>query len=66
MNRLYEFDRYVDGSLMAEGAAVHAPSEAEAIERAQRLFRGGAKPGEMDRTTFRPADAPSAGEEKTK
>lgn len=64
MNRLYEFDRYVAGDLMAEGAAVHANSEAEAIEKAHRLFRGGAKPGEMDRTIFRPADAPSGTQEK--
>lgn len=66
MERLYEFDRYVACALMAEGAAVHASSEAEAVDKALRLFRGGAKPGEMAKTTFklRPAHAPSASEEK--
>lgn len=49
----YKFDRYVGGRLMAEGARIeHAKTEAEAMEKARRLFACGAAPGEMKRTTF--------------
>ena len=49
----YEFDRYVDGQLMAEGARIFLGiSEEDALARARRLFAGAAKPGEMERTKF--------------
>lgn len=49
----YKFDRYVGGQLMAEGACIHhASTEAEAREKARRMFAGSAAPGEMERTVF--------------
>lgn len=61
----WEFDRYVGGRLMAEGARIHhAESEAEALEKAKRLFSKGAKPGEMERTRFvMRSDAPTVRED---
>lgn len=38
-SRVYTLDRYSRRGLMAEGAKVHAASDAEAIEKAHRLFR---------------------------
>jgi len=50
----YEFDRYIDGSLMAEGVSIrHAASEAEALEKAKAIYARDARlPDEMLRTTF--------------
>lgn len=62
--QLYELSRYIKGELMAEGAAVYARSESEAMEKAWALFARGAAPGEMDHTTFTiDAPAPTAGQE---
>lgn len=36
--RTYRFNRYVYGVQRAEGACVEARSEAEALEKAKRLF----------------------------
>jgi len=38
--RTWKFDRFVNGKLMVEGAKVKAFTEAEALEKAKRLFRG--------------------------
>lgn len=49
----YKFDRYIDGRLMAEGVCIyHASTEAEALEKARKMYAGAAAPGEMKRTTF--------------
>ena len=49
----YEFDRYIDGLLMAEGVCIyHASTEEEALEKASAMYARGAAPGEMERTTF--------------
>jgi hypothetical protein len=49
----YEFDRYVDGQLMAEGCQINnAGSLIEALEKAIAIYTNGARPGEMERTRF--------------
>lgn len=50
MEKAWEFDRYVWGRLMAEGAKVHAKTEAEALEKARQLF---AQDGSLEGTTFK-------------
>lgn len=48
MEREWEFDRYRNGTLMAEGAKVHAKTEEEALKKAKALFAD-----ERDSSTFR-------------
>lgn len=50
----YEFDRYIDGQLMAEGCRItRAVSEADALEKAKAMYARDARmPDEMLRTTF--------------
>ena len=49
----YEFDRYVDGQLMAEGAIIfNAESESEAVEIARKLFSTHGRHAEAARTVF--------------
>ena len=49
----FEFDRYIDGCLMAEGCRItHAATEEEARRKAFDIYKHGARPGEMERTTF--------------
>lgn len=52
VTRQFVFNRYVDGRLMAQGARVYAPCERDALEKARKLFADGARPGEMEQTTF--------------
>lgn len=50
---IYEFDRYIGRQLMAEGVRIEmASSEEDARAKARRMYAGGAKPGEIERTTF--------------
>lgn len=50
---IYEFDRYVNGDKMAEGARIStASTEVEAREKAQKMFSPGARSGEMENTIF--------------
>lgn len=48
MEKEWIFDRYRRGTLMAEGARVHAPTEAEALRKAEALFAD-----ERDGSTFK-------------
>lgn len=50
--QLYRLDRYVNNKPMAQGAAVYAADEKEAVEKAVKLFESDARPGEMARTRF--------------
>lgn len=52
MTELYRFNRFVDGTPMAQGAAVYSDTESEALEAARKMFEHDAAPGEMDRTEF--------------
>jgi len=52
MSKPYQFDRYVDGRLMAQGAYVYADSESDALKKAEALFEPDAAPGEMEQTQF--------------
>lgn len=48
-----EFDRYVNGQKMAEGARItQAVSQDDALVRAVKMFEHDARPGEMARTEF--------------
>ena len=38
-DRAFEFDRYRNGRLMAEGGKVRAKDETEALDKVRRLFR---------------------------
>ena len=50
---VFEFDRYIDGKLMAEGCQInHAADLDEALEKAYAIYRQGAKPGEIECTAF--------------
>lgn len=49
----YEFDRYVDGKLMAEGVRIALARDLpEALAFARALCAHDARTGEMKRTTF--------------
>jgi len=61
--RKYEFERYVRGYLMAEGAIVHADSEESALQKATALFARSAKGMDVVHTEFKLISC-SAGEER--